>query len=387
MAIPFKYNRRSLLVRRVSNLMTVGAIAIVVGVFVAAMAMVGGLNSAIKDTSSPDNMMLIRRGADSEANSLITLDQLDALKFLPAIKRDASGNPLVSPEATAQVFVTAADNTLDNLPIRGVLPVSTQVHEKLHVIAGRMFAPGLNEVIIGKLILNQYPGCSLGSDLKVGRRTWKVVGVFESSGSSFESEVWADLHSLQEDSRRGSSFNSIRFKLVPGSDVHSLIQRIADDPRINLLAETESEYYKEQSGIAANLRVLGMLVAGIMAFAAIFAAMNTMYAAVSARTTEIGTLRALGFSPGAIMTSFLAESSLLAFVAGIIGVILALPVNGLSTKFNGAISSPTLAFSFHVTPVIVLQALVFAVVIGALGGWLPARQAMRVSVVNALRRH
>ncbi len=386
MAIPFKYNRRSLLVRRVSNLMTAGAIAIVVGVFVAAMAMVGGLNSAIKDTSSPDNMILIRRGANSEANSLITLDQLDALKFLPAIHRDASGNPLVSPEATAQVFVTAADHTLDNLPIRGVLPVSTPVHEKVRIIAGRMFAPGLNEVIIGKLIRGQYAGCSLGSDLKVGRRVWKVVGVFEAGGSSFESEVWADLHSLQEDSRRGSSFNSIRFKLAPGADVRSLVQRIADDPRINLQADTESHYYREQSGIAANLRVLGLLVAGIMAFAAVFAAMNTMYAAVSARTREIGTLRALGFGPGAIMTSFLAESSTLAFLAGLLGVVLALPVNGLSTRFNGAIASPTLAFSFRVTPAIALQALGFGVLIGVLGGWLPARQAMRVSVANALRR-
>jgi ABC-type lipoprotein release transport system permease subunit len=387
MAIPFKYNRRSLLVRRVSNLMTAGAIAIVVGVFVAAMALVGGLNSAIKDTSSPDNMILIRRGADSEANSLITLDQLDALKFLPAIKRDASGNPLVSPEATAQVFITAADHTLDNLPIRGVVPISTQVHEKFRIIAGRMFVPGLNEVMLGRLILNQYPGCSLGSDLKVGRRTWKVVGVFEAGGCSFESEVWADLHSLQEDAKRGSSFNSLRLKFVPGSDIHSLVERIADDPRINLHAQTEPEYYKEQSGIAANLRVLGLLVAGIMAFAAIFAAMNTMYAAVATRTTEIGTLRALGFSPGAIMTSFLVESSALALVAGAIGVILALPVNGLSTKFNGAIASPTLAFNFHVTPVIVVQALLFAVVIGIAGGWLPAQRAMRVSVVNALRRN
>ena len=158
MAIPFKYNRRSLLIRRVSNSMTVGAIAIVVGVFVAAMAIVGGLDSAIKDSSSPDNMILIGRGADSEANSFITLYQLDALKFLPAIKRDGAGNPIVSPELAEQIFMPAGD-TLDNLPIRGVLPVSTQIHEKVRIIAGRMFAPGLNEVIIGKSILNQYPGC------------------------------------------------------------------------------------------------------------------------------------------------------------------------------------------------------------------------------------
>jgi putative ABC transport system permease protein len=241
-------------------------------------------------------------------------------------------------------------------------------------------------VIIGKLIVNQYPGCSLDSDLVLGRRTWKVVGVFESGGGSFESEVWADLHSLQDDSLRNSSFNSIRFKLAPDADVASLVQRMADDPRINLEAKTEADYYKEQSAYAARLRIVGLVVAGIMALAAIFAAMNTMYAAVSARTSEIGTLRALGFGPAAIMTSFLVESSLLAFVAGIIGVILALPVNGLSTKFNGVLSAPTLAFNLQITSGIVIQALAFAVIIGLAGGWLPARQAMRVSVVNALRR-
>jgi len=386
MAIPFKYNSRSLLLRRVSNSMTAGAIALVVAVFVAAMALVAGLDSTVKDTSSPDNIILLRRGASSETASIITLDQLDALKFLPEIRRDASGKPMVSPELAEQILMSAADRSLDNLPLRGVLPPSSLVHEKVHIISGRMLIPGLNEVVIGKSIVKRYPGCSLGSDLRVGRRTWRVVGVFEAGGSSFESEVWADLHTLQEDSRRGSSFNSVRFKLAPGANVASLVQRVADDPRINLQAETESEYYREQSAFAAKLRVLGLVVAGIMASAAIFAAMNTMYASVSGRTTEIGTLRALGFRPMAIMTSFLLESSTLAFVAGLIGVLLAMPINGFSSKFNGSLSSPTLAFRFHVTFTIVIQALVFAVAMGLAGGWLPARQAMRLTVVKALRR-
>ena len=386
MAVPFKYNWKSLFVRRVSNAMTAGGIALVVGVFVVAMAMVAGLDSTIKDTSSPDTMIILSKGVDSELTSRITLDQLDALKFLPSIKRDGTGNPLVSPELAEQIFMSGAGNSLDNLPIRGVLPESLKVHDKIRIVSGRMLQPGLNEVIIGKLIVNQYPGCSLDSDLVLGRRTWKVVGVFESGGGSFESEVWADLHSLQDDSLRNSSFNSIRFKLAPDADVASLVQRMADDPRINLEAKTEADYYKEQSAYAARLRIVGLVVAGIMALAAIFAAMNTMYAAVSARTSEIGTLRALGFGPAAIMTSFLVESSLLAFVAGIIGVILALPVNGLSTKFNGVLSAPTLAFNLQITSGIVIQALAFAVIIGLAGGWLPARQAMRVSVVNALRK-
>jgi putative ABC transport system permease protein len=386
MAVPFKYNWKSLFVRRVSNAMTAGGIALVVAVFVVAMAMVAGLDSTIKDTSSPDTMIILSKGVDSELTSRITLDQLDALKFLPSIKRDGTGNPLVSPELAEQIFMSGAGNSLDNLPIRGALPESLKVHDKIRIVSGRMLQPGLNEVIIGKLIVNQYPGCSLDSDLVLGRRTWKVVGVFESGGGSFESEVWADLHSLQDDSLRNSSFNSIRFKLGPDADVASLVQRMADDPRINLEAKTEADYYKEQSAYAARLRIVGLVVAGIMALAAIFAAMNTMYAAVSARTSEIGTLRALGFGPAAIMTSFLVESSLLAFVAGIIGVILALPVNGLSTKFNGVLSAPTLAFNLQITSGIVIQALAFAVIIGLAGGWLPARQAMRVSVVNALRR-
>ncbi len=386
MAVPFKYNWKSLFVRRVSNAMTAGGIALVVAVFVVAMAMVAGLDSTIKDTSSPDTMIILSNGVDSELTSRITLDQLDALKFLPSIKRDGTGNPLVSPELAEQIFMSGAGNSLDNLPIRGALPESLKVHDKIRIVSGRMLQPGLNEVIIGKLIVNQYPGCSLDSDLVLGRRTWKVVGVFESGGGSFESEVWADLHSLQDDSLRNSSFNSIRFKLAPDADVASLVQRMADDPRINLEAKTEADYYKEQSAYAARLRIVGLVVAGIMALAAIFAAMNTMYAAVSARTSEIGTLRALGFGPAAIMTSFLVESSLLAFVAGIIGVILALPVNGLSTKFNGVLSAPTLAFNLQITSGIVIQALAFAVIIGLAGGWLPARQAMRVSVVNALRR-
>jgi putative ABC transport system permease protein len=386
MAIPLKYNWKNLFVRRISNAMTTGAIALVVAVFVAAMAMVAGLDSAVKDTSTPGNLILLAKGVDSESTSRISLETLDALKFLPAIKRDAGGNPLVSPELAEQIFTTAADSTLDQLPIRGILPEALKAHEKVRIVAGRMLEPNLNEVIIGKAIVNQYPGCSLGSDLQLGRRAWKVVGVFEAGGSSFESEVWADLHSLQDDSRRNASFNSVRIKLASDADLESFRRRVADDPRINLEAKTEAAYYQEQSVYAARLRIVGLAVAGVMAFAAIFAAMNTMYAAVSARTSEIGTLRALGFGPSAIVFSFLIESSLLAICAGGLGVLLALPVNGLSTKFNGVVSAPTLAFNFHITPAIVVAALLFALLIGLLGGWLPARQAIQVSVVNALRR-
>ncbi|HXW84981.1 MAG TPA: ABC transporter permease, partial [Candidatus Binataceae bacterium] len=204
--------------------------------------------------------------------------------------------------------------------------------------------------------------------------------------SSFESEVWADLHNVQDDTQRGTYYADVRLKLAPGADVNAFIQRIADDPRINLQAETETQYYLDQSVVANQLRILGMVVAIIMGVGAVFAAMNTMYAAVSARTQEIGTLRALGFTPRAVEGSFLIESLILALIAGVIGVIIAMPINGFSTTFGNFLTFSTLAFDFRVTFAIVIEALIFAALMGVLGGYLPARQAMRLSVVDALRR-
>jgi putative ABC transport system permease protein len=386
MAIPLKYNRRSLLVRRVSNAMTGGGIALVVAVFVVVMAMVAGLSRAIRQSGSQDNLIVLSRGSTTETGSSLKLDQFDALKFLTGIRSDAARNPLASPEMAEQILMPSATGSLDNLAVRGILPSGVAVHDQVHIVSGRMLTPGLSEVIIGKGLVGRYPGCELGSSLRFGRRTWTVVGIFEADGSSFESEVWGDVHSIQEDANRGSIFNSIRLKLAPGADTAALIERIADDPRINLQAETETDYYREQSAVANQVRVLGMLVAGIMAFGAVFAAMNTMYAAVSSRTTEIATLRALGFRPGAILTSFLLESLLLALAAGLIGVVLALPINLVSTSFNAGITAPTLDFSFRVTSAVIVQALLFAAVIGVAGGWLPARRAMKMSVAAALRR-
>ena len=386
MAIPLKYNIRSLLVRRVSTAMTAGGIALVVAVFVIVMAMVAGLGSAISDTGSPDNVVVVRKGSTTETSSAVQLDQFDALKFLPQIKRDADGNPLASPELPVQVLMQRSGGASDNVVVRGVLPVALQVHQNVHLIEGGMFKPALNEVIVGKALVGRYANTRVGSTMHFGRGNWKVVGIFDAGGSSFESEVWADIHNVQDDTLRGAYYACARLKMLPGTDVDALIRRIADDPRINLQAQTESDYYKDQSVVANQLRALGMIVAIIMGIGAVFAAMNTMYAAVSARTTEIGTLRALGFRPGAVLGSFLLESLALAVAAGTLGVILALPINGFSTSFGNFVTFSTMAFAFRVTPAVVLQALLFAAVMGVLGGWLPARQAMRMQVVEALRK-
>ncbi len=386
MAIPLKYNFRSLLVRRVSTLMTGGGIALVVAVFVVVMAMVAGLASSITEAGSPDNLIVLRKGATTETYSNMTLDQFDTLKFLPGIKHDSDGQPYASPELPVQVLLESNQGGRDNIVIRGVLPVARNVHDKLHIVEGRMFNPSVREVMVGKGLHGRYKNCSVGSTLHFGRGDWKVVGMFDAGGSSFESEVWADIHDVQADSQRGAYYAIARLKLAPGADDQALIRRLADDPRINLQGEPETQYYQDQSVVANQLRWLGMIVAVIMGVGAVFAAMNTMYASVSARTSEIGTLRALGFTPGAVMGSFLLESLMLASLAGVAGIILALPINGFSTSFGNFMTFSTLSFNFRVTPTIVIEAMLFAALMGTFGGWLPARQAMRLSVVNALRR-
>jgi putative ABC transport system permease protein len=385
MAIPLKYNLRSLLVRRVSTVMTGGGIALVVVVFVIVMAMVAGLDAAIENAGSPDNLVVLRRGATTETVSGFTIAQYEALKYLPAIRRTPSGEPCASPELAVQVLLARLDGLRENIVLRGVRPIALLVHDKVHIVEGRMFKPGLGEVIVGRGLSGRYRDSAVGDILHAGRGSWKVVGIFAAGGSSFESEVWGDLYQVLQDTQRGNYYAAVRLKLAPGADAAALIRRIADDPQINLQAESEADYYRDQTVTADRMHALGMVVAVIMAIGAIFAAMNTMYAAVSARTIEIGTLRALGFSGGAVMLSFLLESLILASAAGVLGVILALPIDGISATVANTMTFSTMAFSFRVTMPIVIQALAFAAAMGLLGGWLPARQAMRMSVVDALR--
>jgi putative ABC transport system permease protein len=350
------------------------------------MAMVAGLGTMISDTGESDNMIVLRKGATTETYSAINLDQFEAMKFLPQIRRDPAGNPMISPELPVQVLMRRTHGSSDNIVVRGVLPIALEVHSKVHIIAGRMFRPALGEVTVGKGLVGRYADAKVGSTMHFGRGAWKVVGIFSAGGSSFESEVWADIHNVQDDAQRGAYYAAVRLKMAPGADTDALINRIADDPRINLQAETEPEYYKEQAVVARQMNWLGMIVAIVMGIGAVFAAMNTMYAAVSARTSEIGTLRALGFSPGSVLLCFLIESVILATAAGAIGILLAMPINGFSTTFGNFVTFSTMAFNFRVTFAIMLEALVFSALMGVFGGWLPARQAMRMRVVEALRR-
>ena len=271
MAIPLKYNLRSLVVRRVSTAMTGGGIALVVAAFVIVMAMVAGLGSSITDTGSPDNLVVVRKGSTTETSSAVDLSQFDVLKYLPQIQRDGDGNPLASPELPVQVLMQRTSGSSDNVVVRGVLAVGLQVHQNVHIIQGRMFNSALNEVILGKALVGRYVKAALGSTMHFGRGDWKVVGIFDAGGSSFESEIWADIHNIQDDTESGAYYACARLKMAPGTDVDAIVRRIADDPRINLQAQTETDYYKDQLVVANQLRALGMIVAVIMGIGAVFA--------------------------------------------------------------------------------------------------------------------
>ena len=385
MAIPLKYNVRSLLVRRVSTAMTGGGIALVVCVFVIVMALVAGLNSAISDTGRSGQCDRAAQGRDHRDLLGDSARSVRRDEVLAADSARSDGDVDASPELPVQALMERVGGGRDNIVVRGVLPIALKVHPKVKIVEGRMFNPSVNEVVVGKGLEGRYANTQIGSTLKFGRGNWKVVGIMAADGGSFESEVWGDIHNVQDDAQRGAYYADVRLKLAPGADTDALIRRLADDPRINLQGQTEAEYYKDQAVVANQMRVLGMIVAVIMAVGAIFGAMNTMYAAVSSRTTEIGTLRALGFAPIAVMTSFLLESLVLAVAAGAIGILLAMPINGLSTTFGNFVTFSTLAFNFRVTFAIVIEALIFAAVMGMVGGWLPARQAMKMPVVDALR--
>ena len=277
-----------------------------------------------------------------------------------------------------------SDNQPANVPVRGVGPQAFEVRDTLTFVEGRRFTPGTREINVGKLAVGRFKGLTLGSDVKFGSATWKVVGVFTADDASFESEVWGDVDLMMPAFQRGG-YQSVTVKLTDPSAFDSFAAAVAGDPRLDLKPQREQEYYAEQSQMTTVIRVFGTFVTLILSIGAMFGAMNTMYAAVAYRTREIGTLRALGFSRLRIVTAFLAESVALALVGGVIGCLLALPVHGLSTGTTNMASFSEVAFKFRITPALLAGGLVFAGLMGAAGGLLPAIRAARIPVARALR--
>src|SRR5215813_7392628 len=384
MAIPFKYNFRNLVVRRVSTIMTIGTIALVVAVFVALFALANGLNSALVASGSPENVVVIRPGSQTEMQSGMTKEQFQILQTLPGIARDQD-----KPKASGEIAVVVnlprrGSRESTNVTLRGVSEAGLALRPNVKLVDGRMFQQDVGEAIVSRKVADRFSGTSIDETLQLGRRNLKIVGLFDAGGTSFDSEIWSSVNDVADAfDRKGYSAALVRAESVATRD--QLINRIVSDQRLKMDAKSELSYYAEQTSASGPIRQLGIFVAIIMGIGACFGGMNTMYASVAHRTREIGTLRALGFSKLSIMTSFVIESMMLALIGGVVGCLLALPVNGIATGTMNFRTFSELAFSFRITPDLLVSALIFSLVLGLIGGLLPSRLAARMPITKALR--
>ncbi len=386
MKIPLIYNLRSLRARPVSTLTTAFGMALVVGVFVAMMALSNGFRAALVSTGSPDNVMVLRKGADAEMSSGLSRDAANIIGGMPFVARGTDGRPLASPETFVVISYQRLGGGLANLVVRGVSPRALEVRKGVRIVEGRLFAPGSNEVIVGATMARRFANTGIGETLSFGGRDWTVVGRFTAEGSAFESEIWGENEQLMP-VFRGQVFQSVTFRMQDPSAFDGIKPTLESDPRLYVDAHRERDFYENQSlFLGTILKFIAVFIAGVMAVGAVFGAINTMYAAVASRGPEIGVLLTLGFKPRHVLTSFVTEAILIAVLGGALGCLFTLPINGLLTSTTNWNSFSELAFAFRVTPGLLLQGLVFAAVMGVIGGFLPARRAARLPVTEALRQ-
>jgi len=388
MAIPISYNIRSVGARWANAVVSVLGIAGTVGVFLAMLAMARGFQATLVASGSPDNVIILRAGADSEMTSAINHEQFRIINDAPQISRGTDGAPLVSPEVVViGAFPLMTTGTDANVQIRGVYDRVLEVRSNIEMVEGRFFKPGLTELVVGKYAVTTYRGFSLGDSIEIGGQDWLVVGVFDSDGSAFDSEVWCDANLLNQTFNRPAGiYQSVTARLNSRDEFSALKDTITADPRMTVDVTGERDYYAKQSQAVSRLiKALGFLVAFVMAIGAVFGALNTMYSAVAARAREIATLRALGFGSFSVVTSFVMESILIAMVGGVLGCLAVIPLNGFTAGTMNWQTFSHLAFAFKVTPSLMLWGLAFAAFMGLIGGLLPAMRAARMPVATALR--
>ncbi len=388
MAIPIVYNVRSVRVRWVSAVVAVIGIAGAVGVFVAMLSLAHGFQAALALAGSPDNALVRRAGSNSEMESAILLNEVRIISDAPGVARSADGQPLVS----AEVFVVTAmpkmeTGTDSNIPVRGVSPEAALVRDDVKVVQGRFFEPGKTELIVGRSVSKTTRNLALGDHPRFGGREWTVVGIFDADGAAYESEIWCDARLLNESFDRPSEvFQSVTARLTSLDAFDGFKAALTSDPRLNVQVQRETDYYASRSQTMSTIiRSLGFLVAIVMGIGSIFGALNTMYSAVAARAREVATLRALGFGPVSVVTSFVFESLLIAVLGGIVGCLGSLPVNGMAVSTMNWQTFSQLAFAFRITPTILGLGMIFAIVMGFVGGLFPAIRAARLPVASALR--
>jgi len=387
MAIPIVYNLRSVRARWTSAIVAVVGIAGTVGVFVAMLSLANGFRATLVSSGSPDNALIVRGGATSEMTSGVALDAVKIIQDAPGIARGPSG-PLVTAEAVLMAPIPLRSTGTDaNVEVRGVSPNVLEIRKGVRIIEGRMFSPGLAEVVVGKNANTTYSGLTLGNTIGLGTVQWKVVGVFDAGGSSFDSEVWGDPHLLTAAYNRPDTFfQSVTAHLTSRESLTQLREALTNDPRLNVDVLREIDYYAKQSTRMTTLITrLGGFVAFVMAIGAVFGALNTMYSAVADRGKEIATMRALGFGGPAVVFSFLLEALLISFVGGLLGCLAVLRLNGITTSTINFQTFSNLAFAFKITPGLLAEGIVFALVMGVLGGLFPAVRAAGLPVATALR--
>jgi putative ABC transport system permease protein len=386
MAIPLTYNLRNLMVRKTTTIMTALGIALTVSVLLAVLALLSGLQASLGSSGDPLDILLLRKGSDSELVSNMQRTDFQTVKFLPGIARNSHNQPLASLEMVTVInlpSVDAPDGT--NVTLRGITPLGLELRPGLHIVSGRWFESGKREAVVGESIAKRFPSARPGKQLRFSKGIWDVVGVMSAGKSVTNSEIFADLEQVSADYDRTSVLSSILVRAQDEIAADALIKQVAADQRVNLDGRSEKSYYDAQTSSGLPVKYLGIFVSVIMAVGSSFAAMNTMFAAVARRAREIGTLRVLGFSRGSILLSFFVESVLLAALGGLIGCLLVLPLNGVTTGVGNFNTFSETSFNFSVTPRIMAIGMAFAVLMGAVGGLFPASSASRKEILTALR--
>lgn len=386
-SVPISYNFRSIRQRWTSTIVAVLGIAGTVGVFVAMLSLARGFKATLVASGSPDNALIMRAGSPSEMMGGVTLESIKVIQDAPGIARGPNG-PLVTQEVVGVMPIPLISTGTDaNVQIRGVSPNVLEIRKFVKINQGRMFNPGVSELIVGKNASKTYSGLTVGNKIDMAGGHWEVVGVFDAGGSSFDSEIWCDSHVLNDILKRPSNiFQSVTAHLASRDSFNTLKDSLTSDPRLNVDVTREVDYYAKQSTTMTKMITwLGGFVAAIMAVGAIFGALNTMYSAVSERGREIATMRALGFTTWNVILSFLFEALLISIVGGVIGCLVVLPLNGLTTNTMNFQTFSNLAFAFKITFGLLALGILFALVMGVLGGLLPAIRAAVRPVAVALR--
>ena len=394
MAIPISYNIRNLRLRKGLTIMTALGIALTVTTAIFLMALLAGLHRAFVNSGNPLNVLVLRKGSEAELSGGFDASLYPTLKTLPGIAKDSHGEPMTSGEWVVVIILPRKDGTGEvNVTVRGMMPDGLEMrqipgpenHPGVKLVAGEWFHTGQREVVVSKSIRDRFTHANIGDTMEFGKGSWKVVGVFDAGGSAYESEVWGDVNQMASDFDRQGGYSSAYLHATDPIAADALKNRVSDDQRLKLEGVLETDYYAKQTSSGAPIKVIGIVVAFIMAIGSIFAAMNTMYAAVAYRGREIATLRVIGFSRPSILTSFVLESLLLALLGALAGILLMLPFNGMQTGTSNAVTFSEVVFALRITPQVAMYAIAFALIMGFVGGLAPAWHAARQNILNALR--